>query len=180
MQSKNRETFLKIGVGMVVGLFVLDRMVLGPAIESWKAQSERLAELRVKVERGRQLMQREKSIRARWNEMQRTDLPDDDSMAESDVFTAIARWTSASRVGITNLTPHRTNHDGGYDTFEWRASATGDQASLGRFIYEIESDALPMRIEECELSTRDTKGQQLALSVRFSAVRIDETRKTAR
>ena len=67
MQSKSRETLLKIGVGVVVGLFVLDRMVLGPAIASWKAQGERLAELRVKVERGRQLMEREKSIRGRWN-----------------------------------------------------------------------------------------------------------------
>ena len=180
MQSKNRETFLKIGVAVVVGLFLLDRVVLGPGIVSWKAQGERLAELKVKVERGRQLLEREKSIRARWNEMQRTDLPEDDSLAENEVFTSIARWASASRVGITNLTPHRGNHDGSYDTFEWRASATGDQAALGRLIYEIESDALPVRVEECEMSTRDTKGQQLALSLRFSAVRINEAKRSTR
>ena len=178
MQSKNRETLLKIGVGVVVGLFVLDRMVLGPAIEAWKAQGERLAELRVKVERGRQLMEREKSIRGRWNDMRRTDLAEDHSEAENEVFNGISRWASASRVSFTNLTPQWRSHDEGYDTFECRATATGAQGTLGRLLYEIESDALPMRIEECEVSTRDAKGQQLAMSVRFSAVRIRDERNT--
>jgi hypothetical protein len=176
MPSKNRETLLKIGVGVVVGLFVLDRMVLGPAVSAWKAQGERLAEVRQKVERGRGLIEREKSIRGRWNEMRRTDLAEDHSQAENDVFTAIGRWASASRVSFSNLTPQWRSHDEGYDTFECRATATGTQDALGRLLYEVESDALPMRIEECELSTRDNKGQQLALSVRFSAVRIHEER----
>ena len=180
MLNKNRETLLKIGVGVVVGLFALDRMVLGPFIASWKAQGERLAAVRQKVERGRQLVAREKSIRERWNEMKRTDLPDDDSVAENEVFKSIARWASASRVGFTNLAPHRGNHDGSYDTFEWRASAVGDQAALGRLIYEIESDPLPVRVEECEMTARDAKGQQLALSVRFSAVRINDTGRSTR
>ena len=178
MQSKNRETLLKIGVGVVVGLFVLDRMVLGPALAGWKAQSERLAAVRLKVERGRQTVEREKSIRARWNEMLRTDLSEDHSQSENEVFKAIGRWASASRVSVTDLTPQwRPHEDGGYDTFECRATATGDQAALGRLLYEIESDALPMRIEKCELSTRDAKGQQLALAVHFSAVRINDERR---
>ena len=42
MENKSREILLKIGVGVVVGLFLLDRMVLSPAIAGWKAQSERL------------------------------------------------------------------------------------------------------------------------------------------
>lgn len=177
MQSKNRETLLKIGVGVAVGIFVLDRMVLGPAVDAWKAQGERLAEVRQKVERGRGLLEREKSIRSRWNEMQRTDLAEDHSEAENEIFKGIARWASASRVSFTNLTPQwRAHEDGGYDTFECRAQATGTQDSLGRLLYEIESDALPMRIEECELSTRDNKGQQLALALRFSAVRIHDER----
>jgi hypothetical protein len=178
MLSKNRETLLKIGVGVVVGLFVLDRMVLGPAIEAWKAQGERLAELRMKVERGRGLLEREKSIRGRWNEMRRSDLAEDHSEAENEVFKGISRWASASRVSFTNLTPQWRSHDEGYDTFECRATATGEQGTLGRLLYEIESDALPMRIEECEVSTRDAKGQQLAMSVRFSAVRIHDERST--
>lgn len=180
MQNKSRETWLKIGVGVVAGLFLLDRVVLGPAITSWKDQGERLSLLRAKVERGRQLMEREKSIRSRWSEMLRSDLPDDPSTAEDEVFKAAGRWASASRVSFTNLTPQWRDHEGGYDTFECRAQANGTQAALGRMLYEIESDALPLRIEECEVSARDPKGAQLALSVRFSAVRIHEKARSGR
>lgn len=175
LQNKSRETLLKIGVGVVVGLFLLDRVILEPAIEGWKAQSERLSALEQKVQRGRQLVGREASIRSRWAEMQTTDLNDDSSAAENDVFKALNRWARDSRINFTNLTPQwRAHEDAGYDTFECRATATGDQAALGRLIYEIETDPLPAHVEEAELSARDPKGQQLALSLRFSFVRIAE------
>lgn len=173
MQGKSREWMLKAAVGVVVGLFLLDRLVLSPALAGWKTQSDRLATLQQKVTRGRQLIEREKSIRGRWDEMLRTDLNDDSSAAENDVFKALNRWARESRINFTSLTPQwRAHEDAGYDTFECRATATGDQASLGRLLYEIEVDPLPARIEDCELVTRDPQGKALTLSLRFSFVRI--------
>lgn len=181
MQDRSRETWLKIIVGAVVGLFLLDRMVLSPAIAGWKKQSVRLAELRQKVERGRQLVEREKSIRARWNEMQRTDLNDESSTAENDVFKALNRWARESRINFTSLTPQwRAHEDDGYDTFECRATATGDQVALGRLVYEIETDPLPAHVEDCEIAARDTKGGQLTMALRFSFVRIAEGARSTR
>ncbi len=181
MENKSRETWLKIIVASVVGLFVLDSMVLSPAIAGWKKQSERLAVLQQKVERGRQLVEREKSIRGRWEEMQRTDLNDESSTAENDVFKSLNRWARESRINFTSLTPQwRAHEDGGYDTFECRATATGDQASLGRLLYEIETDALPAHVEDCEIAARDTKGGLLTMSLRFSFVRIAEGARSTR
>lgn len=180
MRSKNREALLKIAVAVVVGLFLLDRMLLSPAITRWKAQSDRITDLRQKVLRGRQLLDRERSIHARWAEMQRTDLPDDLSSAENDVFKAISRWARESRVGFTSLTPQWRTHEDGYDTFECRASATGDQTSLGRLLYEIETDPLPAHIEESELTARDAQGKQLTLTVKFTFVRLTDAGKTTR
>lgn len=176
MRSKRRETLLKIAVGAVVGLYLLDLIVISPATASWKAQSERISELREKVERGRKLIERERSLRGRWAEMHRTDLPDDVSAAETDVFKAIGRWARESRLNFTNLTPQWRSHEDGYDTFECRAAATGEQASLGRLLYEIEADPLPAHVQEVELSARDPQGKQLNMSVRFSFVRLVEGR----
>ena len=126
LPNKSRETLLKLAVGAVVGLFLLDRLVLTPSIEGWKKQSERLSALEQKVTRGRQLLEREKSIRGRWADMQNTDLNDDSSAAENDVFKALNRWARDSRVSFTSLTPQwRAHEDLGYDTFECRATATG-------------------------------------------------------
>lgn len=180
MSAKRRETLLKIGVGAVVALFLLDRMVISPAFAGWKAQSDRLTALRQKVKNGRQLTEREKSLRARWDEMQRANLPADMSSGENDVYKALARWTSESRVSFTSLTPQWRNHDEGYATFECRATAVGEQAALARLVYEIETDPLPARIEECELTARDAQGKQLSLALRFSFVRIEEQGRAAR
>ena len=174
MQNNRRETLLKIGVGVVVGLFLLDRVVISPAMAGWTAQGERLAALRKDVQRGRQLIEREQSLRGRWEEMQRTDMADDISVAENDVFQAIARWTLDSHVNFTSLTKQSRAGDEGRDTFECRATAVGDQATLGKLLYEIETDPLPAHVEECELAARDAKGAQLTMTMRFSFVRIVE------
>ena len=107
--------------------------------------------------------------------MQGSDLPEDLSASEEEVWKAIGRWTLDSRLNFTSLAPQWRTHEDSYDTFECRATATGDQAALGRLLYEIESDPLPVRVEECELSTRDAKSTQLLLAVRFSFLRINET-----
>ena len=181
MTAKRRETLLKIGVGTVVALFLLDRMVVSPAFAGWKAQSVRLAALQQKVKNGRQLTEREKSLRARWDEMQRGNLEQDRSSAENDVYKSLSRWTAESRVSFTSLNPNwREHNDESFTTFECRATAVGEQAALARLIYEIETDPLPARIEECELTARDAQGKQLALTLRFSFVRIEEQGRGAR
>ncbi len=180
MSAKRRETLLKIAVGAVVALFLLDRVVLSPAFAGWKAQSARLTALRQKVKNGRQLTEREKSLRARWDEMQRANLPSDRSSAENDVYKALSRWTAESRIAFTSLNPNWRDHDEGYATFECRATAVGDQAALARLVYEIETDPLPARIEECELTARDAQGKQLSLALRFSFVRIEDQARAVR
>ncbi|MEA3188699.1 MAG: hypothetical protein QOD99_2529 [Chthoniobacter sp.] len=173
MRSDRRQLLLKIIAGAIVGLFLLDRMVISPAMAGWKDQSERIATLKQKVERGNQLLDRAQSIRQRWTHMMSNDLPEDVSAAENEVFKGISRWARDSRVSFTSLTPQWRSHDEGYDTYECRAAATGDQASLARLIYEIETDPLPARVQECELTARDAKGAQLNLSLHFSFVRLN-------
>ncbi len=181
MTTKRRETLLKFGVGAVVALFLLDWMVISPAFAGWKAQSVRLAALQQKVKNGRQLLEREKSLHARWDEMQRGNLAQDRSSAENDVYKALSRWTGESRVSFTSLNPNwREHNDEGFTTFECRATAVGEQAALARLVYEIETDPLPARIEECELTARDAQGKQLSLALRFSFVRIEDQGRAAR
>jgi hypothetical protein len=172
MTSKQRITWLKIVTASVVGLFVLDRFVVGPAADHWRQQGERIATLREQVDRGQLLLDRETAIRERWEQMLENDLPANSSAAEEELFQAIARWVRDSRVALTSLTPLWRSHEPGYDTLECRATATGSQAALGRFLYELETDPLAVRLESCEITTRDDKGQQLTLNARFTALQL--------
>jgi hypothetical protein len=172
MRSNRREALLKLAVIVVLGLLLLDKVVISPLISHWREQGESITSLREKVTRGQQLLDREKSIRDRWSDMQLTDLPDDSSVAESDVFKGVARWARESGINFTSLTPQPKTGQDGYDTLECRATATGSLAAVSRLMYELETDRLPARLEECEITARDAKGQQVTLTMRFSFLRL--------
>ena len=168
-----RQKLLPIVVGVCVGLVFLAYAIIEPALRAWSAQGERLAALRRKVDSGRKLLEREKIIRGRWAEMQRANLPGDNSAAGGDILSAVNRWKLASGIGLSAFNPQWQEHeDLGYDENECRATATGDQVTLGRFLYELETDPIPVNLEECEIATRDAKGQQLTLTARFSFARL--------
>jgi len=177
MTSGQRMLFLKIAAGCVIGFFLLDRVIISPLAARWHDQSERIDALQVKVKRGQQLLDREDAIRTRWAEMVRANLPKEVATAESQVFKAVGRWASESRITFTSLSPSwQTQHlSEGYETYECRVSADGNQASIGRFIYELESDSMPVNLMECELSTRDPHGSQVVLTARFSFLRLADT-----
>jgi hypothetical protein len=172
VRIENREAFLKIAVGAVVGLFLLDRMVLTPAGKSWTAQGERIDALREKVTKGHRLLQNENALRAKWAAMQSGDLDPEISTAEDQAYSGISKWAAASRISTTSLSPQWRTQDDDFDLFEFRASATGTQSSLGQFIYALETDPLPVKLEECDLTARDAKGQQLTGALRFSFIRL--------
>ncbi len=168
-----RPTLLKIVAGAAVGLFVLDSFVIEPAFHAWSEQGERIAALRKKVDSGNKLLEREKIIRDRWADMQRANLPDDDSAAMSGAINAMARWILSSGIGLPSLTPpQQPREDNGYDDFEFRATVTGNETSIGQFLYMMETDPIPVNLEECEIATRDAKGEQLTLTARFSFARV--------
>ena len=173
MNLPNRQHLTGIVLGICGGLLFLNFVVLGPMTQSWSEQSDRIAALRAKVDNGRSLLDREDRIRNVWAAMLRTNLPADESTAEANAFTAVSRWQGDSGISVTSLTPQwQSREDEGYDTFEFRAAMTGDQVSLGRFLYELGTDPMPCNLEECEISTRDAHGQQLNMAARFSFVRV--------
>lgn len=173
MVLPDRQTLLKIGAGVGIGLVLLDLVVIEPAIHRWNDQSDRIAALQKKVDRGQSLIDREDRIRNLWAAMLRANLPADNSAAEAAAFTDMNRWKIDSGITITNQAPNWQSHeDDGYDTFECRASGTGDQVSIGHFLFDLGVDTLPCNLEECEISTRDAHGQQLTMTARFSFARI--------
>ena len=58
---------------------------------------------------------------------------------------------------------------------EFTISINGDQASIGRFIYEMENDSIPVSLEKCDITSHDTRGAQLTLAATFSFLRLPAT-----
>ncbi len=70
MQIKNRQQLLVIGAVAAIALFAGDRLVLSPLLtKAWNARAKRIADLRKQIAQGKMLLQREQSIRSRWQQM---------------------------------------------------------------------------------------------------------------
>lgn len=177
MKIKNREKVLLLGAALVVGLLVLDRLVVTPLTRAWKERSEKIVSLTKSLNNGQVLLTRERDVRTRWAGMVSNTLPDNVSMGESIVLKAVDRWVQASQIGFTSIKPQWKQNDEDYMTLECRVDAFGGMEALTRFLYEMETDPLAVKVEDLEITARDTAGQQLSLGVRFTGLMLTSDKK---
>ena len=173
MKIENRQKFLLVGAIVVVSLLVADKIIIGPLVAGWKERTVRIAELKRSIEQGRQILQREDTIRHRWDNMRTNTLPDDVSLAENQVLRAFDNWSRDSRISISGIKPQWKRTADDYMTLECRADASGTIEALTRFLYNLEKDHLALKVEAVEISSRDNDGLQLTLALQVSGLLLN-------
>jgi hypothetical protein len=158
--------------GLGLALLLGDRLVFSPLVRSWKERSDRITRLRTDIAQGSLLLDREQTIRERWESMRTNTLPENISAAESEVLQAFEHWSQISQISIANFKPQWKETDENYITLECRADAFGSIDALTRFLYNVERDPLALRIEAVEIAARDNSGAQLSLGLQVSGVTL--------
>lgn len=173
MKTDRRQRLLASLAIAFVALFALDRMVFTPLADGWKNRSTELAQLRKSIEQGSMLIQRESHTRARWNEIRKSTLPVNASQAEKELLAAFEKWSADSRVSISSIRPQwKKGATDDYSVLECRVDAAGSLPVLAKFLYHIESSPMAVRTESVELTARDNNGDQIALGLLISAIRL--------
>ena len=173
MRSENRQQLLIILTGVVVGLFLFDKIVITPLLEGWRTRSELIAELRKSIDSGDSLIEREDITRNRWDAMKTNALPLDASDAEEAALEAFDKWSRATRISISSIKPQwKRGAAEDHSLLECRVDASGDIDSLTQFLYEVEKSTLALRVESVEITARDSEGRQLALGLLVSGLRL--------
>jgi len=170
MKIDNRQQFLVVLTIAVAALFVGDRLIYEPLANVWSLRAQKVAALRKQVNEGNILLNREKAIRSRWNQMRTNTLPTDTSLAEQQVLKAFDNWSQDSGASITSITPQWNNDATNYLTVDWRVEATGDLGTLTQFLYDIEKGPMALKLGSLNLGARDDTGQQLTLGLQISGL----------
>ena len=170
VQIKNRQQLLIVVAVAAVALFAGDKLVLSPILNAWSARAKRISTLREDIARAKMLIQREQSIRSRWDQMSRNTLPNNTSIAEQQVFKAVDGWAQNSGVTISAITPQWKHDNDDYMSFECRVDAAGDLGRLSRFLYSVEREPMALKLESVEIGARDKEGQQLSLGLQLSGL----------
>lgn len=170
IDPQKRQKILIVGAVAVAVLFASDRLLLTPLIDGWRARSERIVSLRKSIASGQQLLDRERSLRARWRSMQTNALPGVMSAAEGRVLKAFDDWSMASRISVNSIKPQWKHAADDYMTLDCRVDASGNLAAVTRFIYEVEHDPIALRVDGIELTSREGDGGQLTLALQVSGL----------
>jgi hypothetical protein len=170
VKIKNRQQLLMVAAVAVVALFVADKLLITPLSQWWKDRSKAITDLREKVARGNNMIDREHALRSTWERMRTNTLPSDESFAEEQVLKAFRKWERDSRVTITSISPQSKHDSDEYSTIQCRVEASGTIDNMNHFLYELEKDPMALKLELVELSSHDTEGQQLLLGLQVSGL----------
>lgn len=175
MGFRKRERLLILGAAICVALLLGDRLVVSPLANLWKERADRIAILQKDLARTELLLEREEDIRDRWNEMRSRSLPASQAEAERVTLDAIASWSRSSGLQVSSIRPQwRAEEKGGERRVDFRLSADGGLGQIARFLYELERDNTPARVEDLDITSRDDNGRMLGVDIRFSAICLEE------
>ena len=177
MKIETRQQFLVVLTIAVFALFVGERLIYETLANWWSVRSQKVAELRKQVTDGRLLLQREQSLRSRWDQMRTNALSADTSLAEQQVLKAFDNWSQDSSVTLTGITPQWNDDTTNYVTVDWRVEAAGDLGALSRFLYDIEDGPMALKLESVNISARDDTGQQFTLGLQINGLALRQPAK---
>ena len=173
MRNKREKLLLTFALLALV-ILAGDRLVLGPLINSWQTRAANIIQLKRNVEYGNELLPREKSDTKKWERYWGVNLNSTNSVAEDEVLRAIENWTGDSGILLTSIKPQWQNHDDRYRTYDIRLVAEGTMQEAVEFVHAIESDGLPLKIEQLELVSREKTGKLISVSVHFTGLQLGE------
>lgn len=177
LDFKDRQQLLTALALSCVGLWAAESLVFTPLAHTWQSRNTRITNLRTQLREGELLIHREQGIRARWTDMRTNTLPAEVSAAESLVLGAFDGWSRDSRVSIMSIKPQWKRNEDDFMTLECRVDAAGTLSTITRFLYEIEHDALALKVDSVELSSRDNTGSALTLGLQVSGLVLSKEKR---
>ena len=180
MVLSKRERYIAITTAALLALLLMDRVVFTPLHENRAALEDRTQMALSRMEYAGVLMNRRKQVASRWRAMVEDGLKSNSAEAESAVMHAVHDWSQETGLSLSSLRPERTEtKKEGLKEITFRASATGSMNAVGRFLWRLESSALPVRVLELQLGTRKEGTDDLSLQLRISALCLAEETQTA-
>jgi Tfp pilus assembly protein PilO len=177
MKVEERQKLLLILTIALVGLYASDLLVFEPLVKLWTTRSKAIVSLRSQVKDGKFMLLREAGIRSQWGEMSSKTLPNNTSAAEQQVLKAFDNWSQESGATVTGITPQWKNDSTNYMTLNCRVEASGDLGTLSRFVYDIEQNAMALKLDSVEFSAHDNEGQQLTLGLQLNGLALTALKK---
>jgi hypothetical protein len=169
MVLSKRERFISIAVVVAAAALLLDGLVLSPYL-NWRsslaAQCKAQAAL---LDNARHSLEKEKQLRQTLAGMDAS-MTSDSSAAEGQLHHLVHDWEQQAAVTNASFERLRTIEEHGLVHLTYHVAADGNTAAVAMLLYRIETAAIPIRIDDLQITAKGDGGDNLQVHLNISSL----------
>ncbi|HUU11377.1 MAG TPA: hypothetical protein VM431_12695 [Phycisphaerae bacterium] len=174
MTFSQRERLILIAAVVVLGALVLDWFALTPLLDRRAEVTAAKDLLLGKMQKAETVLQRRRTLGARWQRMRTEGLKPDPGEAESQVLHALGKWAAETGLNLVSIRPERSNQETPLPEINLRAAGTGSMAAVSRFLWRLETAEIPVKIKTLQLASRKEGLDDLSLQLDLSTLYVTD------
>jgi len=176
MVLSKRERIILIATLASVGLFVVNRFVIEPVQAKLDEMEAQRQQLLGDLNEAELLIGNHRRMQKKWKAMLSDGLRND-TEAESRVLSALREWSGAAGLALSSIKPERVSSDRGLQEMIFTVAGKGTLDSVARFLWQIETAALPVKIKDMQLGSSSELGDSMSLQLHLSALYLGTQKK---
>jgi Tfp pilus assembly protein PilO len=100
-----------------------------------------------------------------------------DAEVESRILGALREWSGAAGLALSSIRPERVSSEKGLQEMILSVAGKGTLDSVARFVWQVETASLPVKIKDMQLGSSSESGDSMSLQLHLSALylRTQET-----
>lgn len=170
MRMSRRERIIAIVTAAVLGVLVLDRFVLTPWFEARTQLANQLETARAEAARAEQVFDNLRRANRRWADLAGDTLHSQAPAAEGQFLNALRDWADDSGLTLSAVRPDRGTSAHGFERITIRATGAGGMRQVSRFLWNLHTSAIPARLDEVQIATRQPGADELTLQLAVSTI----------
>ncbi|MCC6239293.1 MAG: type 4a pilus biogenesis protein PilO [Phycisphaerales bacterium] len=166
----SREKRIGLIAAIALGLLALDRVLLSPLLTRWSEAGATLKAARSELDAARQTLTNDQHAQGVWDQMKGDTLKNNASDSESQLLNATRNWADVSRLSLQSLKPERSEKERGFQKITVRAAAVGTMQQVARFLSQVQSASIPVRISDVQITSRKENTDDLSVVIGLSTI----------
>jgi len=170
MALTSRERIIVVLAVAAVVVLASDRYIVTPLFQK-RLENKQLSQTKAaELEHSLSILNRRKQIQIRWNQMQQDGLSAQAGRTESLVLRFLQESSKEAGLLLTSLQPEHAEANSDFGHIDFYISGSGDMRAVTRFLYDLETSLLPLRIKSFQLGAADDTASQMALQLTLSSI----------
>ncbi|MDI6450682.1 hypothetical protein [Anaerobaca lacustris] len=169
MVLSKRERIIFAVTLVCVGLLIISEFVVDPVLARLDEMETQRQQLQDELEEAQFLLANHGAMQRKWRALVSDGLRSD-AEAESKVLTALREWSGNAGLALSSIKPDRIASDKGLQEMIFTVAGKGTLESVSRFLWQIETAALPVKVRDIQLGSGSESEGTMSLQLHLSAL----------